>query len=121
MKNKNKKALLYAVFGILIGFINGFLGGGGGILVVTLLLTVGKLQQNNAHATAIAVILPISILSAVIYLINGNGDLSKIIYATIGVVAGGLVGALLLNKLNGEATKLIFSFILIISGVKMFL
>ena len=121
MNKEKSKLFLYLLFGVLIGFINGFLGGGGGMLVVAILLAIGKLPQNNAHATALMIILPISIVSAVIYLLNGNGDWQKILYATIGVVVGGIVGALLLNKLNGKVTKLIFSFILIIAGVKMFI
>ena len=121
MDNKSLKIFLYVIFGVLIGFINGFLGGGGGMLVVALLLTIGKLSQKNAHATALMIILPISIVSAVIYLLNGNGDWQKILFATIGVVVGGVLGALLLNKLNGNVAKLIFSIILIMAGVKMFI
>ena len=121
MDNKSLKIFLYVIFGVLIGFINGFLGGGGGMLVVALLLAIGKLSQKNAHATALMIILPISIVSAVIYLLNGNGDWQKILFATIGVVVGGVLGALLLNKLNGNVAKLIFSIILIMAGVKMFI
>lgn len=121
MENIKLKALLLIIFGLGIGFINGFLGGGGGILVVMVLLWLCKLKQKNAHATALLVILPISIVSAIVYLLNGSGDLEKIIYATIGVVFGGVLGAVLLNKLKGEVTKLIFSTILMIAGVRMFL
>lgn len=121
MENIKLKALLLIVFGLGIGFVNGFLGGGGGILVVMVLLWLCKLKQKNAHATALLVILPISIVSAIVYLLNGSGDLEKIIYATIGVVFGGVLGAVLLNKLKGEVTKLIFSTILMIAGVRMFL
>jgi len=121
MKNEKIKILLYVISGIAIGFINGFLGGGGGVLVVALLLSVGKLSQKSAQATALAVILPISVVSSIIYLINGSGNWEKIIFATIGVVIGGIVGAVLLKKLNGEVVKLIFSLILMVAGVKMFL
>ena len=121
MKKEKSKLFLYALFGVLIGFINGFLGGGGGMLVVALLLAIGKLPQKNAHATALMIILPISIISAIVYLLNGTGDWEKILYATIGVVVGGILGAFLLNKLNGKVTKLIFSIILIMAGVKMFI
>lgn len=121
LKKSNWDIFLFVIFGIAIGFINGFLGGGGGILVVIVLLWIGKLKQNNAHATALFIILPISIVSSVVYLINGNADWEKIIYATVGVVLGGGLGAMLLSKLKGEVTKLIFSIILVIAGVKMFL
>lgn len=121
MENTKLKVLILIVFGFFIGFVNGFLGGGGGVLVVMVLLWLCKLEQKNAHATALIVILPISIVSAIVYLLNGSGDWEKIIYSTIGVIFGGLLGAVLLNKLKGEVTKLIFSAILMIAGVRMFL
>ena len=58
MKKKNnlKQWLLDAIFGSIIGFINGFLGGGGGMVAVPLLEKIKKLDNKKAHATAIAVI-----------------------------------------------------------------
>ena len=106
--------------GIGIGFLNGFLGGGGGILVVCVLLAVLQMPQKSAHATAILVILPVSILSAVVYFLNGNVEWEPTLYATIGVVGGGVVGALLLNKLRGSAVKIIFAVIMLLAGVRMF-
>ena len=119
--NNKIKILLTVISGIFIGFINGFLGGGGGLIVVVALLWLFKLPQKSAQATALLVILTISVVSAVIYIINGNGDWEKILFATIGVVAGGVVGALILGKLKGNVVKLIFALISIAAGVRMFL
>ena len=41
------KKLFLVVFGVAIGFVNGFLGSGGGTLAVTALLTVGGLDQRG--------------------------------------------------------------------------
>ena len=57
------KKLFLVVFGVAIGFVNGFLGSGGGTLAVTALLTVGGLDQKRAQATALLIILPISVVS----------------------------------------------------------
>lgn len=115
------RILLIVLCGCGIGFVNGFLGGGGGVLVVAVFLALYALPQKNAHATALLVILPISVISAVVYLINGSVMWEYTLFATVGVVGGGVVGAVLLNKLNGNVVKLIFSVLLLASGVRMFL
>lgn len=122
MSEKNwVKKILFVIFGVIIGFVNGFLGSGGGTIAVTALLTVGGLNQKNAQATALLVILPVSVVSAVVYLVNGAVDVEKTVFATIGIVVGGGLGAVLLNKLQSNAVKLIFALILLAAGVKMFL
>ena len=115
---KNKWILV--IFSALAGFINGFLGGGGGVLIVALLLAVVKLHQKHAQATALLIILPLTVVSAAVYLIKGNVEWTPTIFATLGVVAGGIVGALLLSKIKGNVAKIIFALVLIAGGIKMF-
>lgn len=105
--------------GLLIGCINGFFGGGGGMLCVPLLEKVLGEPTKKAHATAILIILPISIASAVIYLCNGYFSLVGTLSAGGGVVAGGAVGALLLKKLPSFAVGIVFALIMIGVGVRM--
>lgn len=118
LTTKNKWILL--IFSALAGFINGFLGGGGGVIIVALLLSVVKLHQKHAQATALLIILPLTIVSAIVYLCKGNVDWQPTLWATLGVVVGGVVGALLLSKIKGNAAKIIFAVVLIAGGVKMF-
>ena len=115
-----KNKWLLVIFSALAGFINGFLGGGGGVVIVALLLALLKLHQKHAQATALLVVLPLTLVSAIVYLIKGNVDWQPTLWATLGVVVGGVVGALLLNKLKGNVAKIIFAVILIAGGVKMF-
>ena len=119
MTGKSKVILLSV--GALCGFVNGFLGGGGGVLVMTLLLSVLKLHQKNAQATALLVILPLTVISAVVYLWQGAVEWQPTLCSTAGVVAGGIVGALLLSKLKGTTAKVIFALVLVLGGVKMLL
>ena len=59
-----KQILLLLLCGAIIGFLNGFFGGGGGIVCVPLLQKVLNLSSKESHATAIAVIFPLSFVSA---------------------------------------------------------
>ncbi len=105
--------------GAAIGFINGFFGGGGGMLCVPLLEKVLKTETKKAHATAIMIILPISIASAIAYIFNGYADWGATAISSVGVTAGGAVGALLLNKLKSVWVGVVFAVIMIAAGVKL--
>ena len=117
LRTKNKVILV--ALGGCAGFINGFLGGGGGVLVVALLLTCLCLPQKNAQATALLIILPLTAVSAAVYLLSGNVQWDVTLWTTLGVVIGGIVGALLLSRLRGNTAKIIFAVVLIAGGVKM--
>ena len=52
--------------GALVGIVNVLLGAGGGILAVPILKKCG-LTQKQAQANAVAVILPLTIISFIIY------------------------------------------------------
>jgi len=104
--------------GIFVGAANGLFGGGGGMICVPLLLLLG-LDNKRAQATAILIMLPISLVSAIIYIIGGQVELSPTLFVSIGSIVGGLLGALLLNKLNNKALQFIFAFVVLGVGIRM--
>ena len=118
-KGKKLRNLWAPLGGTAIGFINGFFGGGGGMLCVPLLDKVLKEETKTAHATAILIILPISIVSAVIYIIGGHFMWQPALITSAGVVAGGVGGAFLLKVLPPKAVGLVFSLVMITAGVYM--
>ena len=120
-KKEIKRSLLAVITGVLAGLINGIFGGGGGMVVVPMLIKFLKCPPKKAHATAILIILPLSILSGILYAMFGNFDLKVGIPVGIGVIAGGLVGALLLSKLSSKWVTIIFSIVMVAAGVKMLL
>ena len=87
MKKLLKKVMV-VVFSGAVGFVNGFFGGGGGMLLVPLLEKAMKCPVKKSHATAIAIILPISIASAITYIINGYFDWTSVLSVSGGCVAG---------------------------------
>ena len=118
MKSFLKEFSVYFV-GLAAGIINGLLGGGGGLIVVPgLALTLG-LTAKKSHATALAVILPASVISACILLFTFKNDWVLLSATTLGVSAGGVVGALLLKKLKNPAITKIFAVLMLLAGVKL--
>lgn len=104
--------------GLTVGFANGFFGGGGGMLCVPLLDKALGEKTKISHATAMLVILPISVASAVTYVVNGYFDLRVTLFAGIGVIVGGIVGALLLKKLDSGVVGIIFALVMVAAGIK---
>ena len=120
MSGKIKKQnLLLILSGIFTGAVNGVFGGGGGMIAVPLLNSLLKKPTNVSHATAILVILPISLASGIIYLLNGYFDAELFIAVGIGVLIGGFLGADLLGKLSAGTITLIFAVIMFAAGIKM--
>ncbi len=116
---KNLKKWQIILFGAMIGLINGFFGGGGGMIVVPLLNKMFGLEQKKAQATALFVILPISLASTIVYMCYNSVDITKGLAVIVGIIAGGIVGAKLLNKLNNRVIKHIFIFFMLLGGVVM--
>lgn len=116
-KRKNRP-LLSAIFGVAVGAANGLFGGGGGMIAVPALTLTG-IPSKKAHATAIAIILPLSLISGAVYLAKGAADPSVILPSCAGVVVGGIVGALLLKKINSRGLSLLFYALMIAAGLKL--
>ena len=122
-RNEPKKTSIWIklLTGSIIGFVNGFWGGGGGMICVPLLQNVIKLPEKKSHATTLLIMLPLSISSLVVYLFNGNLPLVKSIQIGVGFVLGGIVGASLLKKISNQWLGYVFSVIIIVGGLKMIL
>ncbi len=114
-----RKKLILAICGAVIGFLNGFFGGGGGMICVPLLEKVLHLPNKYSHATAIAVILPISFVSAVIYCLNGNIESVPLFTVGAGVLVGGIVGSFALKFLPSKAVRVIFALVMLAGGIRL--
>lgn len=118
-KSKGKRDKIIAVLcGIVSGFINGLFGGGGGMIVVPTLAQLLKEKQNVAHATSVLIILPFSVISAVLYVVFKQFDYS-LYPVSIGVIIGGIIGAFLLKKLPEKIVFFAFITLMFSAGVKL--
>ena len=65
--------------------------------------------------------LPLSIASFVVYMLKGSlkWDIAGIVSG--GFVVGGVLGALLLKKINNIVLQIVFALVIIAGGIKMLL
>ncbi len=118
-RDRTRQKCLLVLFGIVIGIINGFFGSGGGMLVVPVLCFVAKLDQKSAHATAIAIILPLCLVSTIVYAVSVPFQMDVVLWVVIGVIVGSAVGALLLKRLSNNALTFLFYALMLFAGIKM--
>ena len=79
-----KKALI----GIVVGIISGLFAAGGGLLLVPIYMYILKLEEKEARATSLFCILPMVILTAIIYNKNNFIDWQLGIKCAIGGIVG---------------------------------
>lgn len=115
---KRKRALI-ALAGVFIGAVNGIFGAGGGMLAVPALSFIMGFDDRHAHATAIAVILPLCLVSTVVYALRSTFNWAVVIPTVIGVILGGILGALLLKRLSNDVISFIFYAVMLLCGIKM--
>ncbi len=113
-----KKEMKHAAVGAVSGLIAGLLGSGGGIAVVEGLERTGT-AERRAHATSIAVILPISVVSAALYGSGGHVPLVDTLWLCGGAALGGLLGAFFLGRVALRLLNNIFTLLMLISGIWM--
>lgn len=115
---RKRNAYKFGVTGALAGFANGFFGAGGGLFLVPLLTRWAGLEQRKAFATSVAVILPLSAVSAGIYLWRGMLDLSACWPYLLGGFLGGLASGKIFQKVPLGLLRRAFGVLILYGGVR---
>ncbi|MHB8066247.1 MAG: sulfite exporter TauE/SafE family protein [Ruminiclostridium sp.] len=121
ISNKTMKNLKYIGIGFTAGVANGLFGSGGGTIAVPAMVFLLEEEEHKAHATALLIILPLTMVSAYFYLSNSYVDWNLTWKAMAGGVVGGAIGAYLLNKCPSGVLRKIFGAFMIIAAIRMIL
>ena len=114
------KLLKKCIGGFLIGTVNGLFGAGGGIVAVPMLRAFG-VSDKSAHASSVALILPLSAVSFLLYLSDGRVSLTDGLPYLLPGVAGAIIGTVLLSKIPAKWMHRVFGCLVIFAGVRMML
>jgi uncharacterized protein len=111
---------LLVVIGISAGLLSGFVGVGGGLIIIPLLIVFVGLSQHEAQGTSLAVMLPpIGILAALNYSKAGLVKWEYAIVISLAFIIGGYFSSKWAVNMDPKLLKKIFGLILLIGGVKL--
>jgi len=105
--------------GLVTGAANGLFGAGGGTILVPSLQKFLKMETHKSHATAIAVILPLTLVSIFFYRHAGETNWGALLWISLGGLAGGFLGAKLLDKLTSKWLHRIFGLFMMAAAIRM--
>ena len=112
--------IILIIIGLVAGALSGFVGVGGGIIIVPALVYLLGLSQFEAQGTSLLLMLPpIGILAAMNYYQSGavNWKYASVIALTF--VVGGYFGSKITLKLDETLVKLIFGLLMLLVAIKM--
>jgi len=78
-----------------------------------------NVEEHKSHATAISIILPLAVVSTLVYYKSGAMSLNITIKVAIGGIVGGYIGAKLLNKIPSNLLRKIFAVFMMIAAYRM--
>lgn len=106
---------------LMLGFFCGFLGIGGGVFQVPILIFLLRYPSHIATATSHFVTLLTCAIALLPHVFLGNVMYAQAFWMGIGVVIGAQAGARIAPRLNTKVTLYLFIIILLVLAVKLFL
>ncbi len=119
IRGAGRKKIMIGVSAFIAGIINSVFGTGAGMIYIIALSRVGVFKDSDIFASSSLGVLALSAVSAIAYAIRGELHLSLAAPICIFGAIGGIIGAMLLGKINPKILRLLLSVLLIIGGVRM--
>ncbi len=117
-----KEILILLGIGTLAGGMSGFLGIGGGIIVIPLLVLLLGFSQQSAQGTSLGLLLPpIGLLAVINYYKAGFVDLKAAFIMAIAFIAGSYIASKFATSIPEYYIKKSFAIFLLFYSIKLFI
>lgn len=115
--SRQNKVLPLVMLGILIGFVTGLLGAGGGFLIIPSLVLFLRLPMKTAVGTSLLIIAINSLFGFLFSLKQFEYNWIVLIVFTILAIAGIFIGSHLAEKIPGADLKKGFGWFILVMGI----
>jgi uncharacterized protein len=110
--------LVYILIGLVVGTLVGFMGIGGGVLLIPVLVYFLKMSQHTAQGTSLFMQLPPLGLAALwLYWRKGQVDLNAGLVCALGIFLGGYFGSNVAINISSKDLRGLFGGFLIVAAV----
>lgn len=108
------------LIGVFAGVMSGFVGIGGGIIIVPALVYILGLSQHEAQGTSLLLMLPpIGVLAVMNYYKAGQMNISYGVIIAIAFVVGGYFGSKLSLQMSIGKVRLLFGILMLYMAIKL--
>lgn len=114
-----KQLLQGAAIGLVAGLASGYVGVGGGFIMVPLMLSIIGIPMRKASGTSLIAVMILAIPGVIEQAILGNINYLAGIAVVIGTIPGAVVGAHLVTKVPERTLRFAFGCFLIVAAVML--
>ena len=114
-----KQLLQGAAIGLVAGLASGYVGVGGGFIMVPLMLSVIGIPMRKASGTSLIAVMILAIPGVIEQAILGNINYLAGIAVVIGTIPGAVIGARLVTKVPERTLRFAFGCFLIVAAVML--
>jgi uncharacterized membrane protein YfcA len=111
------KALWYLAAGAAAGMLAGFLGIGGGIILVPVMVGLLGLTEHKAHGTSLLIIVPVAAVGTTVYALQGSVDWTFVAIMATTSTLGAVAGVKLMMKVSARRLRQLFGLYAIVVAV----
>lgn len=117
-----KQIIILTFIGMLAGGLSGFLGIGGGIIVIPLLVLLLGFSQQTAQGTSLGLLLPpIGLLAVINYYKAGFIDLKASLIMAIAFIVASYFASKFITMVPEYIVKKSFALFLLLYSIKLFI
>jgi len=112
--------LILVLVGLFAGALSGFVGVGGGMIIVPAMIYLMNMNQLQAQGVSLALImLPVGVLGVLNYYKAGHIQFNYVLILAVGFIIGTFFGSKFALRLPEHKIKFLFALLLLFVGAQM--